>query len=56
MPKTKGRSAQRARTRQAILDGARKLLSDGKPVTVAAAAAAGTLATSSTTFTAFACT
>ena len=39
MPKTKGRSAQRARTRQAILDGARKLLSDGKPVTVAAAAA-----------------
>ncbi|MEQ8291356.1 MAG: TetR/AcrR family transcriptional regulator [Roseovarius sp.] len=39
MPQTKGRSAQRARTRQAILDGARKLLSEGKPVTVAAAAA-----------------
>ena len=39
MPKTKGRSTQRARTRQAILDGARQLLSEGKTVTVAAAAA-----------------
>ncbi|SMY06137.1 TetR/AcrR family transcriptional regulator [Flavimaricola marinus] len=39
MPKIQGRSAQRARTRQAILDGARKLLSEGKTVTVAAAAA-----------------
>jgi AcrR family transcriptional regulator len=33
-----GRSAQKERTRKAILDGARKLLGEGKPVTVAAAA------------------
>lgn len=39
MSKSKDRSAQRARTRQAILEGARKLLSEGKVVTVAAAAA-----------------
>lgn len=39
MTKSQDRSAQRARTRQAILDGARKLLAKGKPVTVAAAAA-----------------
>jgi AcrR family transcriptional regulator len=39
MNKSQGRSAQRERTRQAILDGARKLLFEGKTVTVAAAAA-----------------
>ncbi|MEO4041968.1 TetR/AcrR family transcriptional regulator [Hoeflea sp. CAU 1731] len=39
MTKSQDRSAQRGRTRQAILDGARKLLSEGKVVTVAAAAA-----------------
>ncbi len=33
-----GRSAQRERTRKAILDGARRLMKEGKPVTVAAAA------------------
>ena len=40
MPKSADRSAQRERTRQAILDGARKLLNEGKTVTIAAAAAA----------------
>jgi AcrR family transcriptional regulator len=40
MTKIQERSAQRERTRQAILDGAKKLLSEGKTVTVAAAAAA----------------
>ncbi|MBF9041782.1 hypothetical protein HKCCE4037_00445 [Rhodobacterales bacterium HKCCE4037] len=35
---TDGRAAQKERTRMAILDGARRLLSEGKPVTVAAAA------------------
>ena len=39
MTRSPDRSAQRARTRQAILDGARKLLFEGKTVTVAAAAA-----------------
>lgn len=34
-----GRPNQKARTRRAILDGARQLLRDGEPVTVAAAAA-----------------
>lgn len=33
-----GRSAQKERTRKSILDGARSLLAEGKPVTVAAAA------------------
>lgn len=40
MTKSQNRSAQQERTRQAILDGARKLLFEGKTVTVAAAAAA----------------
>lgn len=35
---TKGRTSQKERTRRAILDGARQLLSEGAPVTVAAAA------------------
>jgi AcrR family transcriptional regulator len=35
---TKGRTSQKERTRRAILDGARQLLSAGAPVTVAAAA------------------
>ncbi|MDO6584686.1 TetR/AcrR family transcriptional regulator [Salipiger sp. 1_MG-2023] len=39
MTNSPDRSSQRARTRQAILDGARELLLEGKPVTVAAAAA-----------------
>jgi len=39
MTKSQNRSAQRERTRQAILDGAKKLLSEGKTVTVTAAAA-----------------
>ena len=39
MLRKQDRSAQRMRTRQAILSGARKLLSEGKAVTVAAAAA-----------------
>ncbi|WP_316013401.1 TetR/AcrR family transcriptional regulator [Roseobacter sp. HKCCA0434] len=39
MTDSPGRTAQRARTRQAILDGARQLLDEGQPVTVAAAAA-----------------
>lgn len=34
----KGRTSQKERTRRAILDGARQLLSEGAPVTVAAAA------------------
>ncbi|WP_138473472.1 TetR family transcriptional regulator, partial [Poseidonocella sp. HB161398] len=33
-----GRTAQKERTRQAILDGARTLMQEGQPVTVAAAA------------------
>ncbi|MGI9355519.1 MAG: TetR/AcrR family transcriptional regulator [Rhizobiaceae bacterium] len=39
MGKSQDRSAQQERTRQAILDGARKLLFEGKTVTVTAAAA-----------------
>mmetsp|Transcript_1245 Transcript_1245/g.2501 ORF Transcript_1245/g.2501 Transcript_1245/m.2501 type:complete len:198 (+) Transcript_1245:46-639(+) len=39
MTTSQGRSAQRERTRQAILEGARKLMLEGKTVTVAAAAA-----------------
>lgn len=39
MTKSNDRSAQRERTRQAILEGARQLLSKGKTVTVTAAAA-----------------
>jgi AcrR family transcriptional regulator len=35
---TKGRTSQKERTRRAILDGARQLLTEGAPVTVAAAA------------------
>jgi AcrR family transcriptional regulator len=38
MTQKPGRTAQKERTRKAILDGARTLLSEGKPVTVAAAA------------------
>ena len=38
MSRHSGRSAQKERTRKAILDGARTLLTEGKPVTVAAAA------------------
>ena len=39
MVKSPNRSAQRDRTRQAIIDGAKKLLKEGKPITVAGAAA-----------------
>ena len=38
MSQPSGRTAQKERTRKAILDGARMLLGEGKPVTVAAAA------------------
>lgn len=38
MSQQSGRAAQKERTRKAILDGARALLGEGKPVTVAAAA------------------
>lgn len=38
MDRDSGRVAQKERTRKAILDGARTLLGEGKPVTVAAAA------------------
>jgi len=38
MSQDSGRTAQKERTRKAILDGARTLLGEGKPVTVAAAA------------------
>jgi AcrR family transcriptional regulator len=39
MAKSPNRSAQRDRTRQAIIDGAKKLMHEGKSVTVASAAA-----------------